>query len=80
MLARDRNALNADIFGKMNIPQQHVLYAAQGANLFNLIKMQQLTIKRWKCKVCGYIHEGNSPPDICPVCGAPKEDFEEYDY
>lgn len=32
-------------------------------------------MRRWKCKVCGYIHDGESPPDICPVCGAPKEMF-----
>lgn len=31
---------------------------------------------KWKCTVCGYIHEGPEPPDVCPVCGAPKEMFE----
>ncbi|MFW0884863.1 rubredoxin-like domain-containing protein [Candidatus Acidulodesulfobacterium sp. H_13] len=31
---------------------------------------------KWKCSVCGYIHDGNSAPDICPRCGAPKEKFE----
>ena len=41
--------------------------------------MEQVLIKRWKCNVCGYIHEGDSPPDICPVCGSPKDAFEEYD-
>lgn len=34
---------------------------------------------RWKCQVCGYIHEGPEPPDECPVCGAPKEKFEPID-
>ncbi len=34
-------------------------------------------MKKWKCIVCGYIHEGNEPPDICPVCGATKDKFEE---
>jgi len=34
-------------------------------------------MKQWRCKVCGYIHTGPEPPDICPVCGAPKEEFEE---
>lgn len=33
-------------------------------------------IKKWRCLVCGYIHEGETPPDECPVCGAPKEEFE----
>jgi flavorubredoxin/NADPH-dependent 2,4-dienoyl-CoA reductase/sulfur reductase-like enzyme/rubredoxin len=32
--------------------------------------------QRWKCKVCGYIHEGPEPPDECPLCGAPKDMFE----
>jgi len=33
-------------------------------------------VNKWKCQVCGYIHEGPEPPDECPVCGAPKERFE----
>ncbi len=24
---------------------------------------------KWKCEVCGFIHEGEEPPKICPVCG-----------
>ena len=31
--------------------------------------------QRWQCLRCGYIHEGPEPPDICPVCGAPKNMF-----
>jgi rubrerythrin len=31
--------------------------------------------KKWKCTVCGYIHEGAIPPDACPVCGAHKFQF-----
>ncbi|MDY7033334.1 MAG: ferritin family protein [Thermodesulfobacteriota bacterium] len=31
--------------------------------------------KKWKCTVCGYIHEGEGPPDKCPVCGAFKYQF-----
>ncbi len=33
--------------------------------------------KKWRCTVCGYIHEGPEPPEVCPVCGAPKSSFEE---
>ena len=32
-------------------------------------------MKKWKCEVCGYIHEGDAPPDTCPVCGADKSRF-----
>ncbi len=32
--------------------------------------------KYWKCRVCGYIHEGPEPPDECPVCGASKDMFD----
>ncbi len=34
-------------------------------------------MKKWKCKVCGYIHTGDEPPEKCPLCNAPKEMFEE---
>jgi len=34
-------------------------------------------MKKWRCRVCGYIHEGSEPPDKCPVCGADKSEFEE---
>jgi rubredoxin len=33
--------------------------------------------KLFKCGGCGYIHEGDSAPDVCPKCGAPKEKFAE---
>ena len=31
---------------------------------------------KWKCRVCGYIHEGPEPPEECPVCGASKDMFD----
>jgi rubredoxin len=36
-------------------------------------------MKKWKCVVCGYIHEGDEPPDKCPVCGADRSKFIEID-
>ncbi|HOO28152.1 MAG TPA: rubrerythrin family protein [Lachnospiraceae bacterium] len=30
----------------------------------------------WKCRNCGYVHEGESAPEICPVCAHPKAYFE----
>jgi rubrerythrin len=31
---------------------------------------------RWKCNVCGYVHEGFEPPAVCPSCKHSKEHFE----
>jgi rubrerythrin len=29
----------------------------------------------WKCLVCGYHQQDDQPPEHCPNCGAPKEEF-----
>ncbi len=34
-------------------------------------------MKKWQCTVCGYIHQGDEPPQKCPVCGADKDKFVE---
>jgi rubrerythrin len=34
-------------------------------------------MKKFVCNVCGYVHEGNSAPDSCPVCKASAEKFTE---
>jgi rubrerythrin len=31
--------------------------------------------KKWICTVCGYVHEGENPPEKCPTCGAPAAKF-----
>lgn len=35
-------------------------------------------MKKFVCTVCGYIHEGNNPPENCPQCKAPAEKFKEF--
>jgi rubrerythrin len=32
----------------------------------------------WKCQECGYIHEGEEAPKVCPLCGKPQAFFEMY--
>lgn len=32
-------------------------------------------MQKWQCSVCGYIHEGDQPPEECPVCGADQSKF-----
>jgi PAS domain S-box-containing protein len=31
--------------------------------------------KLWQCTVCGYIHDGDEPPETCPVCGSSRALF-----
>ena len=32
-------------------------------------------MKKYVCVICGYIHEGDMPPDECPICKAPASKF-----
>lgn len=32
-------------------------------------------MKKWVCGVCGYVYEGEQPPEQCPVCKAPASEF-----
>ncbi len=32
----------------------------------------------WKCEECGYVHEGDEAPKVCPLCGKPQAYFEVY--
>jgi rubrerythrin len=34
-------------------------------------------MSKWVCKVCGYVHEGDEAPEVCPVCKVSKDKFEE---
>ena len=33
--------------------------------------------KKWICPVCGYVHEGPTPPEFCPQCRVPGSKFTE---
>ncbi|MDO5309395.1 MAG: flavin reductase [Planctomycetia bacterium] len=35
-------------------------------------------VKGWRCKICGYVHEGEELPEnfVCPTCKHGPEDFE----
>lgn len=36
-------------------------------------------MKKFVCLVCGYVHEGENPPEKCPQCNAPESKFAEQD-
>ncbi|MBU1500146.1 rubrerythrin family protein [Patescibacteria group bacterium] len=39
-----------------------------------VFKRKEKTV--WRCRNCGYLHEGNEAPDLCPACAHPKAHFE----
>jgi rubrerythrin len=34
-------------------------------------------MKKFVCSVCGYVHEGDAPPEKCPQCGVSSDKFKE---
>ena len=39
-------------------------------------KTEEKEMEKWKCTVCGYVHEGPMTPDFkCPICKQPAEKF-----
>jgi Rubrerythrin len=46
---------------------------------YNVKKLSNggLSMKKFVCAICGYVHEGSEAPAKCPQCGAAKEKFSE---
>ena len=34
------------------------------------------TVVEWKCRNCGYVHEGEEAPKVCPACAHPQAYYE----
>ncbi len=37
----------------------------------------EIAMKKYVCPICGYVHEGDTPPEFCPICKAPASKFVE---
>jgi len=57
--------------------QQHEKrYLALLDNLRNQRVFKREVPTVWRCRNCGYIHEGFEAPDLCAACAHPKAHFE----
>ncbi len=45
-------------------------------NLKNDTVFKRDEVVKWRCRNCGYIHEGAEPPKECPACAHPKSYYE----
>ncbi|WP_423219781.1 DUF7130 family rubredoxin-like protein [Desulfofundulus australicus] len=51
-----------------------IILSGKNRQVFSVISGGERSMK-WRCGVCGYIHDGDQPPEKCPKCGAPREKF-----
>ncbi|NJB69047.1 rubrerythrin [Desulfobaculum xiamenense] len=51
-------------------------YRAMAANIENGTVFKKGGTTVWRCRNCGYIHEGTEAPGLCPACAHPQAHFE----
>jgi rubrerythrin len=51
-------------------------YRALAANVREGRAFKREAQTTWRCRNCGYLHEGESAPDCCPACAHPTAHFE----
>jgi rubrerythrin len=56
--------------------QHEKRYLALAANITNGTVFQRSETVTWRCRNCGYLHEGTAAPDKCPACAHPQAHFE----
>ncbi len=68
----------ADVFRAIAIAekQHEKRYLALRDNILNNRVFKKDEPIKWRCRNCGYIHEGNEPPKKCPACAHPTAYFE----
>jgi len=68
----------ADIFKAIAVAekQHEKRYLALAANIADGSVFKKKNSVVWRCRNCGYLHEGNSAPEECPACAHPQAHFE----
>jgi rubrerythrin len=68
----------AEIFEAIAVAekQHEKRYLALAANINSgrVFKRQESVV--WRCRNCGYLHDGSEAPDECPACAHPQAHFE----
>jgi len=68
----------AEIFKAIAVAekQHEKRYLALAANIANNTVFKKDTSVVWRCRNCGYLHEGDSALEECPACDHPQAHFE----
>jgi rubrerythrin len=56
--------------------QHEKRYRALAANVKNSRVFKKDKKIKWRCRNCGYVHEGEEAVDLCPACAHPQAHFE----
>ena len=51
-------------------------YRALIGNIENNRAFKRNTVVKWRCRNCGYVHEGKEAPVECPACAHPQAYYE----
>jgi len=54
--------------------EKRYLALAANINAGQVFKREEKVV--WRCRNCGYLHEGSEAPDECPACAHAREHFE----
>jgi len=68
----------ADSFKEIGEVEQHHegRYRKLLANIKHKMVFKKEKIMKWKCRNCGYVHEGKEAPEKCPACKHPQAFYE----
>ena len=68
----------ASVFKEIaEVEEQHeIRYRKLLRNLKEGKVFKKDTVVRWKCRNCGYVHEGKEAPKECPACAHPQGFYE----
>jgi rubrerythrin len=68
----------ASAFKEIGEVEQH--HEGRYRKLLHNIKHKEVfkkdSVVKWKCRNCGYVHEGEEAPDSCPACKHPQAYYE----
>ncbi len=56
--------------------EHEIRYNKLIANMENGEVFKKKQSVRWKCRNCGYVHEGDEAPELCPACVHERKHFE----
>ena len=68
----------ADVFRAIAVAekQHEKRYLGLAANVKNGTVFKRDAKVVWRCINCGYLHEGNDAPEVCPACDHPRDHYE----